>query len=743
MELFDLFADLKAYEFELNSMIDGEHPISTIITKALMTSKEPPMTTEVKTAAQQLYSDANVKYFNCGVIGNYNSECKKPKRDEKKKDNENELKVLMAADSKAMWMQSNSDDSSSNDSDDVEISLLRSSVCKSGLEFDSNDSDKSYKKLNLATNKIKPISFVKGSLTDNGTNQSCEDLTLKDEITYFLPTLGWLKPRKVAANKSGISKPCKKSSSFKQKSSSKVKGSATNRKTCIHNSISFHPVLMELLNFFIFILSFIWCTKHVLKKFTRNAQKKQSLSLPPGPMGLPIFGNLPFLNPEVHSYFTDLAKTYGPIFSLRLGNKIAVVISNSSVAQEVLKEQDIIFANRDVPIAGNVGLYGGSDILWSPYGPEWRMLRKVCFQEMLSRTKVDSFYHIRRREVRKIVNSLWVRRMSQVDVGEEMFTAVLNSISTILWGECGNEILERNLGTEFHLFVEEFLRLLGVPNISDFIPSLAYFDLQGIEKNMKRLVKRLDNVFELMINERMREDDNNKKDFLQSLLNLRKGGGPLNTIHLKSLLMDMIIAGTGTTSNMIEFTLAEMMNDPKIMKKAQQELEVVVGTNNIVDESHIHKLPYLYAVMKETLRLHPAAPLLAPHLPSESCTIGGYTILKGTRVFINVWAIHRDPSFWENPLKFDPQRFMNSKYDYSGNDFNYLPFGSGRRICVGIEIAERMFLYLLASLLHSFEWKESDGEKIDLKEKFGFVIKKKKPLMAIPTPRLLGQALYE
>ncbi|XP_047326752.1 flavonoid 3'-monooxygenase-like [Impatiens glandulifera] len=504
---------------------------------------------------------------------------------------------------------------------------------------------------------------------------------------------------------------------------------------------------MALLSSFIVILCLIWCTSLLLKKFSRNVQNKQSMLLPPGPMGLPLFGNLPFLNPELHSYFSALAKTYGPIFSLQLGQKIAVVISTPSVAQEVLKDQDIIFANRDVPIAGKVGFFRDSDILWSPYGPEWRMLRKICVQEMLSRSKVDSFSDIRRREVRKMVNSLWVRRMSQVNVGEEMFMTVFKSISTILWGDCGNEMMERNLGTEFRLFVEELTMLIVVPNISDFIPCLAYFDLQGIEKKMKRLVKRFDDVLELMINERMREDDNNEKtDFLKGLLNLRKGGDaktPLTKSHLKSLLMDMFIGGTGTTTNMMEFMLAEMMNDPQIMKKAQQELEVVVGSNNIVEESHIHKLPYLYAVMKETLRLHPPAPLLVPHSPSESCTIGGYTIFKGTRVFINVWAIHRDASFWENPLKFDPQRFMNSKYDYSGNEFNYLPFGSGRRICVGIEIAERMFLYLMASLLHSFEWKVSDGEKLDLEEKFGLALKKKKPLMAIPTPRLLSQDLYE
>ncbi|XP_047326745.1 geraniol 8-hydroxylase-like [Impatiens glandulifera] len=499
---------------------------------------------------------------------------------------------------------------------------------------------------------------------------------------------------------------------------------------------------MALLTSLISILILIWFTSLLLKKFSKKAQ---ALLLPPGPMGLPLFGSLPFLHPELHSYFTDLAKTYGPIFSLRLGKKIAIVISTPSVAREVLKDKDIIFANRDITIVGKVGFYGGSDILWSPSGPEWRMLRKVFTRELLNGPMVDFVYEIRKREIQKMVNNIWVQRMLSVDVEEEVFMTVLNAISTILWGD---EMTKRSLRTEFRLFVKDVTTMMGKTNISDFIPSLAIFDLQGIEKKMKRLMKRFDNFFELVIDERTREDDNNeKKDFLQVLLNLRKGGGndktPLTMTHLKAILMDMIIGGTDSTSHMVEFAMAEMMNNPHVMKKAQTELEVVVGTNNMVEESHLRKLPYLYAIMKETLRLHPGVPLLGTRCPTESSTICGYTIPKGSCVFINVWAIHRDPSIWEDPLMFDPERFMNSKWDYTGNDFNYFPFGSGRRICVAIQLAEIMFLLLLASLIHSFEWKVSQGEKVDLEEKFGFVLKNKKSLVAIPTPRLSNPNLYK
>ena len=147
--------------------------------------------------------------------------------------------------------------------------------------------------------------------------------------------------------------------------------------------------------------------------------------------------------------------------------------------------------------------------------------------------------------------------------------------------------------------------------------------------------------------------------------------------------------------------------------------------------------------MKEVLRMHPATPLLVPHCPSETVTVGGYTVPEGSRVFINVWAIQRDTSIWKSPTEFCPERFLENKWDYSENDFNYFPFGSGRRICAGIAMADRMFTYSLASIIHSFDWKLPQGETLDVTEKFSSILKKKIPLVAIPTPRLSNPTLYE
>ncbi|KAK1559839.1 hypothetical protein Q3G72_018940 [Acer saccharum] len=190
--------------------------------------------------------------------------------------------------------------------------------------------------------------------------------------------------------------------------------------------------------------------------------------------------------------------------------------------------------------------------------------------------------------------------------------------------------------------------------------------------------------------------------------------------------------------------MAELMNNPKVMKKVQEELTEVVGIDGSVDEFHLPKLQYLDAVVKETMHLYPAAPLLIPRCPSQTTIVGGYTIPKGSKIMLNVYAIQRDPQLWDNPLEFRPKRFLSNseKFDYLGNNFQYMPFGSGRRVCPGIPLAERMLMFLLASILHSFEWKLPNDTELDLSDKWGLVVKKLKPLVVIPAPRPSNSELH-
>ncbi|KAL6007940.1 hypothetical protein ACLOJK_033445 [Asimina triloba] len=494
----------------------------------------------------------------------------------------------------------------------------------------------------------------------------------------------------------------------------------------------------------------------------RKGKEGRPRSGPPGPPGLPLLGNLLSLHPDLHSYFAHLTRTYGPIFQLRFGNKLAIVVSSPALAKEVLRDNDVVFANRDVPAVGLLISYGGCNIVSSPYGAVWRMLRRVCIQEMLSKATMDSVYSLRRSEVRGAVGRLYANATAgrAVSVGEEMFLVMMNVITSMLWGGIVLDGEERSgVRAEFRKVVSQITEMLSKPNISDFFPVLAPLDLQGMERKMKNLFLKLDGLFETIIDRRVRRNTTEKdegnssscceggKDFLQFLLRIkeeRDAETPMTMAHLKALLMDMLVGGTETTANTMEWAIAHLMEKPNTMRKVQVELDAVAGTCDIIEEAHLPKLHYLAAVVKEVLRLHPALPLLVPHCPSQTCTVGGYTIAKGARVFVNVWAIQRDPLMWENASEFDPDRFVatQNNCDYSGGDFGYFPFGSGRRMCAGIAMAERMVLYGLASVLHSFEWHLPEGAELDLSEKFGMVLKKAKPLEAIPTPRLSDPNLY-
>ena len=222
------------------------------------------------------------------------------------------------------------------------------------------------------------------------------------------------------------------------------------------------------------------------------------------------------------------------------------MVSSPSMAREVLKDQDITFANRDVPAAARAATYGGSDITWTPYGPEWRMLRKTCVLKMLNNSTLDSVYALRRREVRQTVGYLSSRVGLPVNVGEQVFLTVLNVITNMLWGGTVEGDERANLGAEFREVVSKMTDLLGKPNISDFYPGLARFDFQGIEKRMLLLARRFDAIFEEIIDQHInsknevRSKAGERKDFLQFLLELKDEGDakmPLSMTHLKALLM--------------------------------------------------------------------------------------------------------------------------------------------------------------------------------------------------------------
>lgn len=187
----------------------------------------------------------------------------------------------------------------------------------------------------------------------------------------------------------------------------------------------------------------------------------------------------------------------------------------------------------------------------------------------------------------------------------------------------------------------------------------------------------------------------------------------------------------------MEWAMSELLQNPLSMSKVCDDLSRVVGSRRNIEESEISQLPYLQAVIKETLRRHPPAPLLLPRQADTTTNIMGYTIPKGARVHVNIWAMGQDENIWPEPEKFMPERFLNKAVDIRGGDFELIPFGSGRRICPGMTLAIRMVHTVLASLLNQYKWTLPDdvqGNGIDMSEKFGVNVTKVVPLRAIATP---------
>lgn len=271
---------------------------------------------------------------------------------------------------------------------------------------------------------------------------------------------------------------------------------------------------------------------------------------------------------------------------------------------------------------------------------------------------------------------------------------------------------------------------------------------------MKKLHKRFDAFLTNIIEEH--ESSNSKsekhKDLLSTLVSLKKetddDGNKLNNTEIKALLLNMFAAGTDTSSSTTEWAIAELLRNRRILAKVQQELDLVVGRDRYIKEEDLPNLTYLQAVIKETFRLHPPTPLSLPRIASESCDIFGYHIPKGSTLLVNVWAIARDPKEWNDPLDFKPERFLQGgekcDVDVKGNDFEVIPFGAGRRICVGMSLGIRMVQLLTATLTHSFNWELENGlneKTMNMEEAYGLTLQRAVPLSVHPKRRL-SQHVY-
>ncbi|XP_047325117.1 cytochrome P450 CYP82D47-like [Impatiens glandulifera] len=504
--------------------------------------------------------------------------------------------------------------------------------------------------------------------------------------------------------------------------------------------------------------------------FLGGAGAQHRLNKPPEPSGAwPVLGHLLLLQgPKLfHLALSDMADKYGPIFSIRLGLHQSIVVSDWELAKELSTTHDIAVASRPQLLAGKHLGYNYAMFGLSPYGSYWRVIRKFAMLELLSMHRLNLLGHIRVFEIKSSIQQLyklWVDKGDgnlnlttgfgidgvMVEMRQWILDLTTNVIFRMIYGKrYSGGCVDMDEARKCQRILQKIMHLFGLNLVGDMIPWLRWLDIGGHENAMKETSKEYDNLLEGWLEEhhaRRRGHNGSGKDdrdFMDVMISMLKAadieGYDANTIN-KSTCLNMNLGGVDTTATMLTWTLCLLMNHPNVLMKVEEELDIHVGKGRLVEESDIPNLVYLQAVIKESLRLYPPAPLGAPREVTRDCVVGGYHVAAGTRLFLNVWKLQRDPKICSEPLEFKPERFMttHNNIDVRGLNFELIPFGAGRRVCPGINFSMQIGHLVIASLLQSFKLSNphDHNEPVDMTAIEGLTISKATPLEVIITPKL-------
>ncbi|XP_054785391.1 cytochrome P450 CYP82J17-like [Prosopis cineraria] len=476
----------------------------------------------------------------------------------------------------------------------------------------------------------------------------------------------------------------------------------------------------------------------------------------PEPSGaLPLIGHLHLLGAQAPLAHTlgSFADKYGPIFTLRLGAFPALVVSSQDAIKDCFTTNDKTLAARPRSSHGVYLNYNYASFGSAPDGPYWRKLKKLIMLELLSTRRLESLRHIYESEIYDFISDLYSYlgdgNKGKVVISEWLERLTLNIITRMIAGKryFGNlKDVDDEEARRVVKLIKDFMHISGDFVPSDLIPFLGWFGGEGkVFRSMKKIANDLDCLASSWIEEHRvkKKEFSEKQDFIDLMLSVIEDdeystfGHARDTI-IKANVLNLILAGADTTSITLTWILSLLVNNKHVLKLAQEEIDRHVGKKRWVQISDIKNLIYLQAILKETLRLYPPAPLLVPHEATQNCYICGYYVPKGTRVFANIWKLHRDPTIWSQPERFMPERFITEKgdIDHEGHHFQYLPFGLGRRACPGSSLAMQVSVLTLARLLQGFELESVGHEPVDMKEGASFTLPKAIPLEVVLTPRL-------
>ncbi|KAL5544649.1 hypothetical protein UlMin_008433 [Ulmus minor] len=516
------------------------------------------------------------------------------------------------------------------------------------------------------------------------------------------------------------------------------------------------PSFNTILCFIIFVAIFaFWLSPGGLAwALSKSRVKGHGGTAIPGPSGLPLLGLvLAFTSSLTHRVLAKLAQTHKakPLMAFSVGFTRFVISSHPETAKELLNSS--AFADRPVKESAYELLFHRA-MGFAPFGEYWRNLRRISSTHLFSPRRIACFGDFREKIAMEMVENLRVLKENceEVEVRKVLHFGSLNNVMMSVFGKSYDFGIEGSSGVEeeaalLEELVKEGYDLLGIFNWSDHFPVMGFLDLQGVRKRCKKLVEKVTVFVEKIIQEhRMKRVANGGKlgldesgDFVDVLLDLEKEN-KLSDSDMIAVLWEMIFRGTDTVAILLEWILARMVLHPEIQAKAQSEIDSIVDSNRPVSDSDLPNLPYLHAIVKETLRMHPPGPLLSwARLAVHDTQIGRNFIPAGTTAMVNMWAITRDSEFWpDQPNEFKPERFLNKdekEIAIMGSDLRLAPFGSGRRVCPGKAMGLATVELWLAQLLKSFKWVPANSG-VDLSETLKLSMEMKSSLVCKALPRV-------